>query len=35
MIIQGADGDDLARIRDMEADLCRKHKVGKKLLYPP
>jgi hypothetical protein len=34
MIIQGADGDDLARIKDMEADLCRKHKVGKKLLYP-
>jgi hypothetical protein len=34
MIIQGAEGDDLGRIEDMEADLCRKHRVGKKLLYP-
>jgi hypothetical protein len=34
MIIQGADGDDLARIEDMEADLCRKDRVSKKLLYP-
>lgn len=34
MIIQGAEGDDLARIEDMERDLCRKHKVGRKVLYP-
>jgi hypothetical protein len=34
MIIQGAEGDALARIEDMERDLCRKHKVGRKLLYP-
>jgi hypothetical protein len=34
MIIQGAEGDDLARIEDMERDLCRKYKVRRKLLYP-
>jgi hypothetical protein len=33
VIIQGADGDDLGRIEDMERDLCRKHKVGRKSLY--
>ena len=34
MIIRSANVDDLTAIQDMEADLCRKHRVGKKLLYP-
>jgi hypothetical protein len=34
VIIQGAAGDDRAKIQEMEYDLCRKHRVGKKLLYP-
>jgi hypothetical protein len=33
MIIQGAEGDDLARIQDMEADVARKHRIGRKALY--
>jgi hypothetical protein len=33
MIIKSAAGDDLARIEDMERDLSRKHKVGRKSLY--
>jgi hypothetical protein len=34
MIIRSANGDDLTTIQDMEVDLCRKHRVGRKLLYP-
>src|SRR5262249_47076681 len=33
MIIRNATGDDLTRIKDMEAELCSKHGGGKKLLY--
>ncbi len=34
MIIRSPNGDDLTKVQDMEADLCRKHRVGKKLLFP-
>jgi hypothetical protein len=34
MIIQGAAGDDLTKVESMEHDLCRKHRIGRKLLYP-
>jgi len=34
MIVQGAAGDDLAKIQDMEYGLCRRHRVARKLLYP-
>src|SRR5512133_364738 len=33
VIVKGAAGDDLAKIQDMEYDLCRKHRIAKKLLY--
>jgi hypothetical protein len=34
MIIRGSDGDDEEEIVEMEAGLCRKYRIAKKLLYP-
>lgn len=34
MIIRGSDGDDEEKIVEMEASLCRKYRIARKLLYP-
>jgi hypothetical protein len=34
MITRGSDGDDEEKIVEMEAGLCRKYRIAKKLLYP-
>jgi hypothetical protein len=34
MIIRGADGDDDEKIAEIEAGLCRKYRLSKKMLYP-